>query len=180
MGGEVAAANRLNESQSAEIAKRYASGESSGALADEFGVTSRSILNHVIKQGVKPRTVAEENKRKAKPSGEAAKTYTYHRYKIRAKRNGIEFALSRDEFFDLINKDCHYCGAGPSNLCQSKAYNGSYAYNGLDRRDNRDGYVKDNVVPCCMQCNRAKNTLSIEEFFVWIRKIYEQQGSTEA
>ena len=45
--------------------------------------------------------------------------------------------------------------------------------NGIDRVDSSKGYVEDNVVSCCKYCNTAKNTMSRDEFFKWIKRVYE-------
>ena len=44
-------------------------------------------------------------------------------------------------------KPCHYCGLD----------NNSVAGVGLDRLDNTIGYMLDNVVSCCTECNRARS-----------------------
>ena len=45
--------------------------------------------------------------------------------------------------------------------------------NGIDRVDNDKGYVRGNIVPCCTNCNIAKNTFLITEFEEWINRVYE-------
>ena len=49
--------------------------------------------------------------------------------------------------------------------------NGDYTYNGIDRVDNTRGYTLDNVVPCCFKCNRAKDTMTKEEFLEWVGRV---------
>jgi len=48
--------------------------------------------------------------------------------------------------------------------------------NGLDRVDSSKGYIKDNVVTCCENCNRAKLDLTQQEFFAMIKSIYENHN----
>ena len=50
----------------------------------------------------------------------------------------------------------------------------------LDRTNIRYGRLlvvehkgKDNSVPCCKYCNFAKHTMSEEDFYVWIKRVYE-------
>ncbi len=84
-------------------------------------------------------------------------------YKRGAKDRGLEFEISVDEFRELTKSVCHYCGAAPS----QKLTNGKcapYVYNGIDRADNSKGYTKDNVRPCCGNCNLAKRTMNESEF----------------
>jgi hypothetical protein len=47
-----------------------------------------------------------------------------------------------------------------------------YAYNGLDRIKNAEGYTFENVVSCCYICNRAKSTMTQEEFLAWISRVH--------
>jgi hypothetical protein len=71
------------------------------------------------------------------------------RYKTGAKRRGLIFELTLDEFSKIINKPCYYCG--------SEGY-------GIDRLDSSIGYLKSNIVPCCSMCNYMKNNYSEEDF----------------
>lgn len=72
-----------------------------------------------------------------------------------AKSRGLEFALNRVEYTDLVLDNCFYCTAEPSPI------------NGIDRVDNSKGYVRGNTVTCCKRCNVAKNDHSREEFETW-------------
>jgi hypothetical protein len=85
-----------------------------------------------------------------------------------------DFTLTTEEFRDLINGDCYYCGKSPSQI-----YNGhykkkgkGYVYNGIDRIDSNIGYYISNCVSCCKTCNFAKNIMSEDEFCEWIERIY--------
>ena len=69
----------------------------------------------------------------------------YSRLKYQARRRGLAFVLSRDEFEEITRATCHYCG-GPLP---------EYGY-ALDRKDNTLGYTRENVVPCCEACNWIK------------------------
>jgi hypothetical protein len=91
--------------------------------------------------------------------------------------------LSFDIFLELSQKNCYYCGAMPSNLCKPYAIKNSryskerqektsFLYNGLDRIDNNLGHSADNVVPCCLSCNKAKLARSKDDFLNWIEKVY--------
>ena len=76
-------------------------------------------------------------------------------YRSRCKRTGIPFELSRVHVVDLITDNCFYCTAVPNPT------------NGIDRVDNIKGYTEDNVVTCCIRCNKAKNNSSLDEFENW-------------
>jgi hypothetical protein len=87
-----------------------------------------------------------------------------------------------DVFLELTQKPCFYCGSQPSNSFNlsngNRDYNfdnqkesGTFIYNGLDRVDSSKGHTIDNIVPCCIICNRAKNALSLQQFVSHIEKL---------
>lgn len=84
---------------------------------------------------------------------------------------GREFNLTVDECYDLFSKNCHYCGASPSNVAKHPGNNGNFIYNGIDRMNNRLGYSIDNVVTCCKICNRAKNNMGYDEFILYLNNL---------
>jgi hypothetical protein len=72
-----------------------------------------------------------------------------HRYyfaKSRAKRYGRAFDLTMTEYLEFTKQPCHYCH-GPLPEYGT----------GLDRGDCSLGYTKENIIPCCGQCNRIKS-----------------------
>lgn len=95
-------------------------------------------------------------------------------YKDNAKTRGYDFNLTEEQFKELTQQECYYCGAKPRQMSKTKKYNGIYIYNGLDRVDNTKGYSLQNVVPCCKQCNWAKSNLTLQEFNNWIEKIHNR------
>ena len=98
-------------------------------------------------------------------------------YKKDSDKRGHIFELTNDECFKLFKQRCYYCGGGASNLRRySKDKTIIAKYNGIDRVDNSKGYVSNNVVSCCKRCNRAKDTMSKEEFFGLIKNIYDNMG----
>lgn len=105
------------------------------------------------------------------PKGEASFNAIYNQYKNGAKKKAIIFNLTKNEFRNIINKECYYCGIDPSN--EKKTTSGdTYIYNGVDRIDSNNGYILNNVVSCCKDCNYAKNILSKEDFYSLIKRIY--------
>lgn len=94
--------------------------------------------------------------------------------------------LSFEEFLELSQKNCYYCGIEP--FCVSNAYSyysrrfesykeerirdGYFTYNGLDRIDSSLPHNKNNVVTCCYPCNIAKLDFSQEEFFTSTKRRY--------
>ena len=95
-------------------------------------------------------------------------------YKRGAKKRGLEYELAEDQFAELTQKDCYYCGAKPNNIIKHKESFGEYIYNGLDRIDNIKGYTINNVVSCCHLCNSAKGKLTTQEFKELIKRIYNK------
>jgi len=97
-------------------------------------------------------------------------------YKRNAKlRTPVEFLLTKEEFVSLIQKPCFYCGSVGSKYWSNKYHTHSEIIaNGIDRMDNTRGYVLENCVPCCKRCNTAKNDMTLEEFVIWIKRVYKR------
>lgn len=86
-------------------------------------------------------------------------------YKSGAKQRGLAWELSDVLFDALIHADCHYCHIAPR-----LNWRGFFS-NGIDRKDSTVGYIAENVVPCCCDCNRAKSDMSYDSFFAYIRRL---------
>lgn len=91
-----------------------------------------------------------------------------------ANRRGIKWEITFEEWKNLSSKNCFYCNAEPSNCLNSV---GDLKYNGLDRIDSSKHYYLENVVTCCLYCNRAKSNKSQEDFFKWIETVYVKTKS---
>lgn len=113
------------------------------------------------------------------PSGDSAKKHLYYLYGYKAKNRHIEFELSLDEFLSITKQNCFYCGAEPSQVKIYKKAYGAYIYNGIDRIDNSKGYTIENCVPCCGTCNTAKLSMTQEEFYSWIDRVYRHIHTEE-
>ena len=57
--------------------------------------------------------------------------------------DGVPDDYTIDDMLEVMSKPCVYCG-DTSRI-------------GLDRIDNSKGHTKDNTVPCCYECNCARN-----------------------
>jgi hypothetical protein len=91
----------------------------------------------------------------------------------RRKDRVLEWSLDRAETIALAKSNCHYCGAEPFQRRTTKsAQKDDVMFTSLDRVDSAGGYTRDNVVPCCRNCNYAKNALSVEEFRAWICRVH--------
>lgn len=106
-------------------------------------------------------------------SGEAAFNNLFNVYLHGARQRGLTFELTKEQFAALTKQTCHYCGSSPMQERILSQCNGSYMYNGIDRIDNDQGYVIDNVVPCCGFCNKAKGKKTYQEFTDWLNKLVE-------
>ena len=106
--------------------------------------------------------------------GESSLRWLYKSYQRSAKKRGIEFKLTQDEFKVCIDKNCDYCGEKPSNTIKDheKRLNGAYKFNGIDRVNNNVGYISKNIVACCKKCNYAIHKMTKDEFIKHIIKIY--------
>lgn len=95
----------------------------------------------------------------------------YRTYISGARARSINFEITYDEYKDLTDGPCHYCGtddnAGP---------NGNEIRMGLDRFDNDVGYTYSNLVRCCHTCNRAKFNMSANEFLSWVSRVHEHSN----
>ena len=84
------------------------------------------------------------------------------------KKKGPTVKITFDEFLDLIKtKKCHYCGDDLNYEEYSRVWGktNSRAHQ-LDRKNNNIGYLKDNLVTCCWDCNRLKSDKYTYEEFI--------------
>src|SRR5258708_40181107 len=81
--------------------------------------------------------------------------YRQIKYQAEHQRN-LEFKLTLEEFIRIVAEPCTYCGV-------------TGEPRSIDRRNNFLGYVGvggagGNCYACCGRCNKAKGTMSHEEF----------------
>ena len=77
-------------------------------------------------------------------------------YTKNAKFKGLILGITFDEFVEITNQPCYYCGG--------EGY-------GIDRLDSSMGYLKDNIVSCCSMCNYMKQSYREDEFIKRCKKI---------
>jgi len=106
--------------------------------------------------------------------GEAAFNSLYSKMKNLALRRGFIWSITKDDVLRLSQENCIYCGRPPKQVMKNRSGKGDYFYNGIDRVDNTQGYLRKNCVPCCIQCNQAKSSYSLEEFHLWIINVYHR------
>jgi hypothetical protein len=135
--------------------------------------TSQLIHRHVISCGCEKLKILNKYKFKKKlPQGASSFNVLLGRYKREASDRGLEFSISAERFKKITKQNCYLCGTPPKQKIKVQGDKNGYVYNGIDRVNNSEGYNKDNCVPCCGQCNRAKYKLTKNDFLSYIKKIY--------
>ena len=92
---------------------------------------------------------------------ECSPELVYRQYQYKAKERNLTFRLTLEDFEKLISQPCHYCG--------------DYEVMGVDRVDNRIGYLVSNSVPCCSECNFMKKDMLAHRFINRAAKIAKHQ-----
>jgi hypothetical protein len=119
--------------------------------------------------------VIAQAKRISLPDGEAAFGNVYNSYRQSARKRGLDFALSKEQFKTLTQRPCSYCGSQPHAIKASHGtiVSSSYTYTGVDRLTSSLGYTVNNVLPCCHACNIAKLARTATEFLTWAQQVFE-------
>lgn len=112
--------------------------------------------------------------RKPLPNNQSHVNIIFSHYIRSAQDRNISFELTKEEVRSLIEQECYYCGQKPVERYTAEGCAGKYAWNGIDRVDNTKGYVLDNCVPCCKQCNFSKRDNTLVEFKEWLIRAYEK------
>jgi len=71
-------------------------------------------------------------------------------YKNNANKQGVPFELTKEDWEQLVKGNCKYCKRSP------------VKWFGVDRVVPSFGYVLENVVPCCYDCNLDKHEDDVE------------------
>jgi hypothetical protein len=97
-------------------------------------------------------------------------------YKQGAKERKLSWELSPEQFIQLINGDCFFCGAPPAQ--RQGYYRLVFTSNGIDRLDSSKGYTSDNCVTACKMCNVAKSNHSVDKFLGWSLAVFKRNIRT--
>ena len=111
------------------------------------------------------------------PTLDAVKNSIRSTYIGGARSRGLDWQLTKEEFDNIIESNCYYCGEAPTIHKSDQKFNKTdipYYRTGVDRIDPTKGYTKENCVPCCTTCNRMKSDLSNYSFLYKIKNIYEK------
>lgn len=121
---------------------------------------------------------ANIHREKAKYSGDdTGMMALIGQYRRHANRREMEFSVSGDEFEEEAKKPCTYCGAEPipKNIMVGSGAGRRERHtvaNGIDRVDSSKGYISGNITSCCFACNTAKNSMTVDEFLGWVKRVY--------
>lgn len=134
-------------------------------LADKYGKSVAAIRNRYHKRNIRKYSIEEiifgrKTKRHTKEPTDKSKVFSIRTkaskmissYKVKDFKMGVPVCdIDIDWMIDnILNKPCYYCGDTHRVGC--------------DRIDNNLGHTKSNVVPCCYECNCARNrNFSFEE-----------------
>ena len=126
-----------------------------------------------------------DEKRKERAPGLYAPNIKYHPSETTARRvwkKRYDDGISFEDFMRISQMNCYYCEATPNNLANAASEdkkssqfardNGDFIYNGLDRINSDLPHTVDNCVPCCWVCNRAKCTMTSQDFDAWVEQAY--------
>jgi hypothetical protein len=104
--------------------------------------------------------------------------HLWRTYRSGAVDRGHLWDLSREDFDSLIFGTCRYCGAVES--MTSRRHKHVLKRNGIDRIESSIGYQSDNVVSCCINCNFAKASMSVDQFYAWVYRVASHSLSPTA
>ena len=91
------------------------------------------------------------------------KYVSYTSYIKSSVLRGKLFEISNDEFSNITAEPCYVCGK----------QNTQTHTNGVDRYDNKIGYIRENCRSCCGSCNYMKGLLQYNTLFSYLQNIYE-------
>lgn len=86
--------------------------------------------------------------------------YCYGNYVRSARDKNLEFTISNEDYERIVCGKCYYCDTIADK-----------GFNGIDRKDQTQGYILENCVNCCKMCNYMKCSLSDDVFIKRIEHI---------
>jgi len=95
------------------------------------------------------------------------KNVSYSSYNKRAQEKGLDFTITREEFYQKASEPCYICGKETTDEHK----------NGIDRFDNTNGYTADNIKSCCWSCNFIKKNKKYDDVIEKLCSIYEYQST---
>ena len=123
----------------------------------------------------KCRTCVQDNNRRTYSS-------SYQQYLMRVgyslkharKKQGFDWELESEDLIDLWQRQKGRCALTNVIMTHHRDGGGSKAFNAsVDRINPEVGYLKENLQLVCYAVNMLKGSLAPDEFFFWIKSIYE-------
>lgn len=127
------------------------------SFKDKFGKVTKNCNNCREKQRILDSQRDPEYVKELSKINEKKIDRKEFRLKKGAKERSINYELTNEEYKNMINRKCFYCGI-KENIS-------------IDRIDSKKNYTFDNTVPCCKMCNYLKGSLTINDFFDKIKNI---------
>jgi hypothetical protein len=116
--------------------------------------------------------------RQQQPDDQVGLSYLRGALRFRAKRSGVACTLSDAQIDKLSTGRCFYCNVEPKQVLRIRRmrnrknhYVPIAPYNGIDRVNPRVGYLPENSVSCCWDCNQMKGRYGVIEFIDRASKI---------
>ncbi|MDD1770973.1 MAG: hypothetical protein LUO79_07800 [Methanomassiliicoccales archaeon] len=110
-----------------------------------------------------------ENKKFRKDDVHVVSTKVFYLLKSGAESRGYSCSITVEDVARIMQMPCHYCGIDGGNVTSGPFR--TFKHNGIDRVDNDRGYEPENVVPCCWVCNRAKSSMTYQDFTEWLKRV---------
>jgi hypothetical protein len=144
--------------------------------------TEQVVSGYHLRHGESKNWGCRRNEAKELPKGVAGGNRVLSGYKRGAKKRNLSWELTNEQFFQLTQQNCHYCGLPPAMEMKSSptSRTGVFVYNGVDRKDSSLGYTSDNVVPCCKECQKAKSNTPYDVFIAFINRAGNFQKGARA
>ena len=95
---------------------------------------------------------------------------TYRTYTKNANTRTISFALTEEEFTQLVQQPCYLCGLPRSDQ----------NHNGIDRVQNTEGYLLSNSKPCCGHCNLLKKQATLQDIYRVAEQVFGRYAELTA
>lgn len=162
---------RTREAQARYRGKVAADPDKSAEHRHDKKIRARKYAAKISTDPIKMAKVREErNKKNKRYYDENESRRRRVRYRANAKINGYiqgarirnyDWMLTVESATVLMKSPCHYCGRQGAD----------YGLNGIDRKDNDEGYTIGNTLPCCSMCNMGKGTKTYEQTQEWLKAI---------
>ena len=161
--------NRLMETK--DIAIKL--GRSADSVREKRSRMKLPQLSNCVKCGVEHQTINQHhtceqcvpNQKEYAANYKNGLNGRWQMYRANAKKRGLPFKLTIQQFAEFWQKPCSYCGSEIETV-------------GIDRVDSSLGYVEGNLVSCCWICNQSKNDLQMSEWISHLKAVLKNLGET--